>query len=200
MAKIDPRIDAYIAKSADFAKPILTHLRELIHEGCPEVEETLKWSMPAFIHKGILCNLAAFKAHCAFGFWKSKLIFQSHGKNENAMGQFGRITSLRDLPSNKVLLGYIRQAAKLNEDDVKVPSHSKPKAKKELVVPDYFMAALRKNTKALKTFEGFSYSHKKEYVEWITEAKRGETRNKRIATTLLWLSQGKGRNWKYENC
>jgi uncharacterized protein YdeI (YjbR/CyaY-like superfamily) len=196
----DPRIDAYIAKSADFAKPILNHLRTVVHVACPEVEETLKWNFPHFMRQGLLCGMAAFKGHCTFGFWKGALIFPQDKTGDEAMGQFGRITSLSDLPSEKILIGYIKQAVSLNEAGIKVPARTKPKEKKELVVPDYFMAALKKNKQALKSFENFSYSHKKEYVEWITEAKREETRTKRMETALEWLAKGKARHWKYENC
>jgi uncharacterized protein YdeI (YjbR/CyaY-like superfamily) len=204
MGKRDARVDAYIEKSADFAKPILNHLRKLVHEGCPEVEESWKWSFPHFMHKGILCSMAAFKNHCAFGFWKGALVT---GKNdgaedlgEEAMGQFGRISAISDLPSEKVLLGYIKEATRLNDEGIKKPTPAKPKTKKELVIPSYFTAALKKNPKAQATFEKFSYSHKKEYVEWVTEAKREETRNQRLATALDWLEEGKSRHWKYANC
>jgi uncharacterized protein YdeI (YjbR/CyaY-like superfamily) len=204
MPKTDPRVDAYIAKSADFAKPILNHLRRLVHLGCPEVEETWKWSFPHFMYKGILCSMAAFKNHCSFGFWKGRLILgKSVGDGDgerDGMGQFGRLTSLADLPPEKVLLGYIIEAVRLNDAGVKVPTRSAPRVKKDLVVPDYFLAALNKQKKALRTFEDFSYSHKKEYVEWITEAKTEPTREKRIITALAWLAGGKPRYWKYANC
>lgn len=199
MGKKDPRIDAYIAKSADFAKPILTHLRDLIHAACPEVEETLKWGVPHFEYKGILCSMAAFKNHCAFGFWKESLIIdQGNAEIRNeAMGRFGRITALADLPKNGVLIGYIKQAVKLNEEGIKLPAQPKPKAKKELKLPAYFMEALRKNKRALSTFENFSYSDKKDYVEWIVEAKSEETRDRRMKTALEWMAEGKTRHWKY---
>jgi uncharacterized protein YdeI (YjbR/CyaY-like superfamily) len=202
MAAKDPRIDAYIARSPDFAKPILKHLRKLVHSGCPKVEETMKWSSPYFMHKGMLCNMASFKHHCVFGFWKGKLIFKkdAEGVKREAMGHFGRITSLADLPSDRVLLGYIREAAKVNEQGVKLPSKPKPKPKKELIVPDDLQAALGRNKKASTTFDGFSYSHKKEYVEWITEAKRDETRAQRLETAVCWMAEGKPRHWKYVNC
>ena len=202
MGTRDKRIDAYIAKSADFAQPILSYLREVVHEGCPEVEETIKWSFPHFMYKGILCSVAAFKEHCAFGFWKGSLILDSStNKSADAMGQFGRITALKELPPKSVLLGYIKKARQLHDNGVKVPKKPKPRGeKKELVVPDYFLKAVKKNKKALATFEGFSYSHKKEYVEWVTEAKTDETRNRRLQTTVEWLEQGKARNWKYERC
>ncbi len=201
MGKKDPRVDAYIAKSQDFAKPILEHLRDLVHKACPEVEETMKWSFPHFDYKGMMCSMAAFKQHCAFGFWKASLMkdkkLTANAKTETAMGHLGRITSLKDLPNDKVLLSYIKEAKKLNDDGVKLPLKSAAKIKKEVVIPDYFLKAVKKNKTAYKAFESFSPSHKREYVEWITEAKTDETRNKRMATTIEWLSEGKPRNWKY---
>ena len=200
MPTIDKRIDAYIEKSADFAKPVMKHLRELIHDACPDVTETLKWSMPSFEYMGLLCGFAAFKQHCTFGFWKQSLMeTDAFPKNKTAMGSFGRITSLKDLPSDKVMLGLIRQAMELNEKGIKVPKKQVP-AKKELVVPDVLTKALSKNKAAKTTFENFPYSCKKEYVEWITEAKTEPTRDKRLASTIEWLSEGKRRHWKYENC
>ena len=200
MPSYDKRIDAYIEKSAEFAQPVMVHLRELIHKACPEVGETLKWSMPSFEYKGLLCGFAAFKQHCTFGFWKQSLMeTDAFPKNRTAMGSFGRITSLKDLPSDKVMLGLIHQAMELNEKGIKVAK--KPTAaKKELVVPDILTKALSKNKAAKTTFESFPYSCKKEYVEWITEAKTEPTRDKRLATTIEWLAEGKRRNWKYENC
>ena len=199
MPTVDPRVDAYIEKSGAFAKPILTHLRKLVHKGCPDVTETLKWSMPSFEYKGILCGFAAFKRHCTFGFRKQSLMeTDAFPKNKTAMGSFGRITSLDDLPSDKVMIDLIKQAAELNDKGVKVPK--KPAApRKDLVVPLDLTRALSKNKTAKAAFEKFSYSHKKEYVGWIEEAKTEPTRNKRIATTVEWLSEGKSRNWKYEN-
>jgi uncharacterized protein YdeI (YjbR/CyaY-like superfamily) len=200
MPSYDKRIDAYIEKSAEFAQPVMVHLRELIHKACPEVTETLKWSMPSFEYKGLLCGFAAFKQHCTFGFWKQSLMeTDAFPKNKTAMGSFGRITSLKDLPSDKVMLGLIHQAMELNEKGIKVPKKPTP-AKKELVVPDILTKALSKNKAAKTTFESFPYSCKKEYVEWITEAKTEPTRDKRLATTIEWLAEGKRRNWKYENC
>jgi len=196
----DPRIDAYIEKSADFAKPIMTHLRKVIHKASPKITENIKWSMPAFEYKGLVCGFAAFKQHCTFGFWKQSLLEQGAFSSEKtAMGSFGRLTSKKDLPPDEMLIKLIRQAVELNENGVKVDK-KKPAAKKELVVPDYLTAALKKNKAAQKTFDNFPYSCKKEYVEWITEAKTEPTREKRLATTIEWLSEGKRRNWKYENC
>jgi uncharacterized protein YdeI (YjbR/CyaY-like superfamily) len=199
MGKRDPRIDDYIAKSADFAKPILTHLRELIHTACPEVEETLKWRNPSFMHKGLLCGIAAFKQHCLLGFWKDAILFDRKNPNAKPCEIPDRITNVTELPGDKVLLGYIKEAVRLNEEGVKVPK-AKSKPKKELLVPKDLVSALKKNKKAQSTFEDFSYSHKKEYVEWITEAKREETRTQRLATALAWMAEGKARNWKYERC
>jgi len=204
MATKDSRVDAYIAKSADFAKPILTHIRELVHQGCPEVEEAMKWSMPFFMYKGMFCHMASFKTHCSLGFWKSALVTgkdsSSSGEDKDGMGQFGRITSLKDLPGNKKMLGYIKEAKRLNDEGIQKPSKPKPKGPQKLALPAELTAALKKNEKASATFEGFSYSHKKEYVEWITEAKREETRAQRLATTMAWLAEGKPRHWKYANC
>lgn len=198
MGKKDPRIDAYIAKSADFAKPILKHLRKIVHAGCPDVEETLKWSMPHFDYKGVMCGMAAFKQHCVFGFWKKALILaRDTATEEAAMGGFGRITSLADLPSEKRLLQYVKKAAALNEAGIKAPPRIKSKKGEPLEVPDYFSAALKKNAKARKTFEDFPPSKRREYLEWVTEAKREETRRERLATSIKWLAEGKPRHWKY---
>jgi uncharacterized protein YdeI (YjbR/CyaY-like superfamily) len=201
MGKKDNRVDAYIAKSADFAKPILTHLRELVHASCPEVEETMKWSFPNFMYKGMLCSMASFKEHCSFGFWKHSLILgEREGKAAEGAGSLGKITKLADLPPKKVLAGYIKDAMKLNETGIKKPAPPKKKVARELTVPDDLASALKKNAKAQAAFEGFSPSHKREYIEWITEAKTEATRTRRLETTLEWLAEGKPRNWKYMNC
>jgi len=200
MPATDPRVDAYIDNAQDFAKPILNHLRKLVHEACPDVQETMKWSFPHFDYKGMMCSMASFKEHCAFNFWKQVLLEQSAFPAEKtAMGSFGRITSLKDLPSDKTLKKLIVDAARLNDQGVKV---NKPvsKEKKELVVPDILMSALATNALAAETFNNFPYSKKKEYVDWITEAKTDATRDKRLGTTIEWLAEGKARNWKYEKC
>lgn len=198
----DPRIDAFIGQAAPFAQPILRHLRELVHRACPDVEETLKWSMPAFVHRGgILCIMAAFKAHCTFGFWHREMIKVVGGdgaKSKSAMGLFGRITSLDDLPSDAKLLGYLKAAARLNESGTPARAATSRKPKPPPTIPPDLKSALKKNAKAAAAFEAFSPSHRREYIEWITEAKREETRQKRVATTLEWLTEGKSRNWKYE--
>ncbi len=199
MPTVDPRIDAYIEKSADFAKPILTHIRKLVHKAFPNIQETMKWSMPHFDHKGTVCNMGSFKEHCALGFWKQSLLEQdAFPAEKTAMGSFGRIASIKDLPPDKVMIGLIQQAVELNEKGIKVAK--KLAAKTELVVPDDLIKALSKYKVAQTAFEQFSYSHKKEYVQWIEEAKTEPTRNKRLATTIEWLTEGKSKNWKYEKC
>jgi uncharacterized protein YdeI (YjbR/CyaY-like superfamily) len=197
MPKKNPLVDAYIAKSADFAKPILNRIRKLVHAACPQVEEAIKWNTPFFAHKGFLVAMAAFKGHCALIFWKRKLIFGGAASRSVPMGPFGRLTSLADLPADKVLLGYLRKAVELNEAGVKVP-RPKSKSKAKLVVPRYLLAALRKNKKALATFQAFSPSHQREYVQWVTEAKLAETRARRLEKMIQMLARGKSRNWKYE--
>jgi uncharacterized protein YdeI (YjbR/CyaY-like superfamily) len=203
MSALDPRVDAYIEKSADFAKPILSHIRELIHSACSDVEETVKWGFPHFVCKGILCSMASFKRHCAVGFWKGTLIFGSipavSKKKGAAMGQLGRITTIADLPDRKTFMRCVIEAVRLNETGVKLPGKPKP-VKKELVVPPDLMARLKANRKALATFSRFSYSHRKEYVQWINAAKREETREKRLKTAIEWMAAGKSRDWKYTNC
>jgi len=206
MGNQDPRIDAYIDKAADFAKPVLIHLRELIHTACPDVEEGWKWSFPVFMYKdGIMCTLAAFKQHCSFGFWKASLLQDPDHiltvSDKAGMGDMGKITGLKDLPKDAVIKKYIKAAMKLNEEGIKV-ARPKPteEKKKELQVPDYFTKELEKNKAAKEAFNAFSYSHKKEYIQWFEEAKTEPTRAKRMAQALEWITEGKGRNWKYENC
>lgn len=200
MASTDQRIDAYIAKAQPFAQPILKHLRKAVHKGCPDVSETMKWSFPHFMHKGILCSMAAFKEHCAFGFWKGSLIAGAPGLGKEAMGQFGRITSIDDLPSETELVKLVQQAAKLNDEGVKTPKVRKPELPRRSApkAPSEFLAALRNNKKAFAAYEAFSPSHRREYLEWITEAKGADTRKRRMATAIEWMAQGKHRNWKYE--
>jgi uncharacterized protein YdeI (YjbR/CyaY-like superfamily) len=201
MGKKDPRVDAYIANAQPFAQPILKQLRKTVHAACPDVQETMKWSFPHFDYKGIFCAMAGFKAHCTFGFWKGALLKDSvkgmPSGGEKAMGQFGRITALSDLPSDKTLVKIVQAAAKLNDDKIAVPRR-KPKAKPPIKVPAYFTAALTKNKKAMAAFDSFPPSHRREYVEWIVEAKTEETRDRRMAQAIGWIAEGKGRNWKYE--
>jgi uncharacterized protein YdeI (YjbR/CyaY-like superfamily) len=192
--------DSYIKSAAPFAQPILSHLRHLVHKACPDVVETIKWGFPHFEYKGVLCSMAGFKNHCTFGFWKASLMDDTekvlHVAEKHSMGHFDRITSLTDLPSDKVLLSYIKQAAKLNEDDIKLTPR-KIATDKKLSVPAYFLKALNGNEAAFETFKNFSYSNKKEYVQWVEEAKTEATRQKRLETAIDWMSEGKIRNWKY---
>ncbi len=201
MAKKDPRIDAYISKSAEFAKPVLKHLRRLVHQACPDVQETMKWSFPHFEYQGVLCFMSAFKQHCAFGFWKSSVLSESAAKvntsNTQAMGQFGRITSIDDLPSERQMLSLIKKAVKVNESKVRPSPRAAKAAPEPVKVPDYFMAALRRDKKAMAVFTNFSPSHKREYVEWVTKSKSDETRERRLVQAIEWMAEGKPRNWKY---
>lgn len=198
MPTIDPRIDAYIAASPDFARPILEHVRAVVHAACPQVEETMKWSRPHFLYKGILLGMSAFKEHCAVGFWKGSLIVEGH-EGSDGMGQFGRITTLKDLPSKKVLAGYVKQAMKLNDEGVQAPSRA-PSAPRPLSTPDDLAAALAANPAAQATYDKGSPSFKREYVEWLEDAKTAPTRLRRLEQTVEWLAEGKSRNWKYQKC
>lgn len=198
-ARTDRRVDDYIERQAEFAKPILHHLREAVHSACPEAEETLKWGMPAFTYKGdILASMAAFKAHATFGLWRGSLILGEDEKQRTAMGQFGRLTSIADLPGPATLAELIRKAMTLTEQGVK-PIRNKT-AKADIPTPEDLEAALKQNPSALTTFTNFAPSCRREYVEWVTEAKRPDTRAKRIADAVVWMAEGKRRNWKYEKC
>ena len=160
---MDKRIDDYISKSADFAKPILNHLRKIIHVACPQVEETIKWGFPHFGYKGMMCSMASFKQHCAFGFWKASLMKDADtllDNNGNAMGHAGKIKSLKDLPSDKILIGWVKEAMKLNDEGIKFPDRTRKKP--EIIVPASLKKGLIKNGKASATFNNFSPTHKKE--------------------------------------
>lgn len=194
MASRDPRVDQYIAKAQPFARPVLKHLRKIVHTGCPDVEETMKWSFPHFQYKGMLCSMAAFKAHCVFGFWNHSMM-SADQKSSDAMGQFGRLTSIDDLPADKTLIAMVKKAVALNDAGVKPNRVKSPKAPVD--TPDYMMTALRKNKKAMATFEGLPPSHRREYVEWVVEAKADDTRERRLKTAIEWMAEGKIRNWKY---
>ena len=197
MGKRDPKVDAYIRKAAPFARPILNELREIVHAACPDVEEAMKWSFPHFLYKGMLCSMASFKQHAAFGFWKGSLVTGGPPK-ENAMGHFGRIASRSDLPSKTVLTGFVKQAAALNGQGVKVARVPKKAPPKPIAVPTDLTAAWRKNAKAKAGFAALSPSQRREYLEWITEAKTADTRARRLAQAIEWMAEGKSRNWKYE--
>jgi uncharacterized protein YdeI (YjbR/CyaY-like superfamily) len=197
MTRRDPRIDAYVKKSAPFARPILAHLRAVVHEACPTVEETVKWGAPSFEHKGLLCGMAAFKAHCTFGFWKHSLVVGEEERASEAMGSFGRLTSVEDLPGKAELKRLIKRAVELNEQGIKV-ERPKRAPRKALPLPPELKAALAKDAAARRIFEAFSPSHRREYAEWIGEAKGADTRARRLAQAMGWIRAGKHRNWKYE--
>lgn len=202
MGQYNEKVDAYIAKSADFAKPILIHLRELVHRAEPNIIEGIKWGFPFFDYKGPVCQMASFKQHCAFGFWKAKLLLDPKGYvkgegDESAAGSFGRITSLQDLPPDDVLIGFIHQAIAINEKGIKV--EKKPAAPKaEVAMTPEFDQMLRANLAAMDHFEKFSPSKKREYLEWFAEAKSDATREKRMQQGIEWIAEGKSRNWKYQ--
>ncbi|HXS58436.1 MAG TPA: YdeI/OmpD-associated family protein [Hanamia sp.] len=201
MANKDKRIDVYIANSPDFARPILIHLRDLVHAACPNVEETIRWGFPHFDHKGIMCSLASFKNHCAFGFWKASLMKDAEVlkyNNQKAMGHAGKIQSLPDLLSDKIIILQIKEAMKLNEDGIKLPERKNEDKKPVLITPDILKKELVRNRKASNTYKNLSFTHKNEYIEWIEEAKNEATKQKRILTTIEWLMEGKTRNWKYD--
>jgi uncharacterized protein YdeI (YjbR/CyaY-like superfamily) len=195
--QVDPRVDAYIKKAQPFAQPILEHLRQAVHRTVPEVKETMKWSTPHFDYKGMFCGIAAFKEHVAFGFWKAGLM-KDHlpGSGLSAAGQFGKITSIKDLPSGKELARILKVARQLNDDEVKAPPMRKS-PRPALKAPADLLAALARNKKAQATFDAFPPGQKREYIAWVVEAKQAATREKRIATAVEWMAEGKIRNWKY---
>ncbi|NUN49016.1 MAG: YdeI/OmpD-associated family protein [Candidatus Brocadiae bacterium] len=195
------RVDAYIAGAAPFARPILTKIREAFHRGCPGIEERIKWGVPSFEKRGLVGGMAAFKAHATFGFWRGGELEDPAGilkGRDRASFMAVRVEDIAQLPPVRVLAEYVRRAAALN--DLPKPPAPPKKKKPELRVPPDLAKALKGNARARAAFEGFPPSHRREYIEWITEAKRPETRSRRLATTLEWLAQGKSRNWKYENC
>lgn len=197
MSKRDKRIDAYIAKSADFARPILTYFRDVVHSACPEVEETMKWNSPTFMYHGsMLCGMAAFKEHCRIIFWKGELMKGPDG-SDATVAAIGKPAKIADLPSKRVLTSFIRQGMKLTDAGVKLNQARARKTKPVLETPADLIAALEKNKKAWQAFEAFTPSHRREYIEWIEEAKREETRRRRIAQTVALVAEGKDRHWKY---
>jgi hypothetical protein len=204
-----PAVDAYIAKAAPFAQPILLHLRDVIHQAAPDVEEAIKWSMPFFVYRGIiLANMAAFKQHCSFGLWGKEAVstLRSEGAVSGGnMGSFGRLTSLDDLPPRSQLLRYVQLATQAIDSGERTSSISRPRspvrvAKPADIVPEALSLALNANKLASSNFAAMSPSCRREYNQWIADAKRGETRQKRVATAIEWIADGKSRNWKYEQC
>jgi uncharacterized protein YdeI (YjbR/CyaY-like superfamily) len=203
MEHYDNRVDAYIEKSPEFAKPILEYLRELVHQTAPQITETMKWSTPFFDYKGVVCAMAAFKQHCSFGFWKASLLYDPQkilSLADQAAGSFGRLSSIDDLPPREVLVEFILQAIALNEDNKVKPAPPKKALaeRAELVIPDYFIKFLEAHPQAWLNLNQFSYSQKKEYIDWIVDAKAEATRLKRMETAAEWLTEGKSRHWKYK--
>ena len=198
----DRRVDAYIGNAPEFAQPILIKLRELMHIACPDVTETIKWGAPAYEYKGVLAIMAAMKHHAVFNLWKGELIPEVKElyseKFSTAMGTFGKITSVDDLPPDDKVIGWIRQSMELNERGVKLPQRSRSEPKPEADVPEDLIAALEQNEPARSTFEGFTPAKRREYVDWITEAKTDATRQKRLTQAVEWMAEGKHRNWKYD--
>lgn len=197
----DARVDAYIAKSAPFAQPILEHLRKLVHIAAPAVTETIKWGFPFFDYKGPVCHMSAFKEHMAFGFWKASMLNDPKGllqQAEASAGSLGKITSLLDLPSDDILLDFIRQAVHINENDIKPAEKKAPKPKEAIDMPADFADLLAANPAAQAHYDKFSPSAKREYLEWIVDAKSDATRQKRLQTAIEQIEEGKTKNWKYQ--
>ena len=196
MLKTDKRVDAYVVNAKEFARPILERLRAIVHEGCPGCEETIKWGHPSFTYHGILCGMIAFKERCALHFWKSNLLGPKGENDPEWQALLYQMKTVSDIPPKKTLLALIEKAMELNETGAKLPK-APPKAKRVLDMHPVFLAAIKKNKKALAAFDGFSPSHKREYIEWITDAKAEATRDRRIAQAVEWMAEGKPRNWKY---
>lgn len=195
------QVDRYILNAAPFAQPILHHIRALVHHACPLVEEKIKWGFPHFDYMDApMCSMAGFKQHCAFGFWKVSLmkdaaLFDTNTE-ESSMGHLGKIRSITDLPSDKKIISWIKEAMALNENGIKVQKSVKPKS--EIPIPNEFKSMLSKNKRAHHHFEAFTKGAQREYLEWITDAKTAPTKEKRMLQAIEWISEGKKRNWKYE--
>lgn len=203
MKNTNPEVSAYIAQAAPFARPILTRIRKAVHKGCPDIEEKLKWGVPSFEKAGLVCGIAAFKAHATFGFWRGSQLDDPKGilrAKGTASFMAEKLTDVSQLPADGILAEYVKRAVALNLSGEKSPMSRPRKKRPEAKVPPDLAAALNQNAKARATFDGFPPSHRREYIDWITEAKRPETREKRLAQTLELLVEGKSRNWKYENC
>jgi uncharacterized protein YdeI (YjbR/CyaY-like superfamily) len=203
MKNTDPRVDAYIEKAAPFARPILERVRKAFHAGCPDIEETIKWGCPAFELNGMVGGMAAFKKHASFGFWKAAEMKDPEGlfggeAKASFMGV--KVTDVRELPTQMVLVAYVGEAVALNREKAKKPrgkAAAKPRAKETLDVPQELLDALAVDPAARATWDGFSYTHRKEYAEWVATAKRQQTRDRRLEQAVAWMAEGKPRNWKY---
>ena len=199
MSTTDPRIDAYIARQADFAKPILDELRRRVHAACPTAQEAIKWGAPAFTYNGkLLAVMAGFKQHAAFNLWHGKQVVGADSAAQDGMGQYGRITAMKYLPSKRETTAHIRAAMALIDAGTTARTASKPKPPPEL--PDDLAKAMAGNKAARVTWDGFTPGKRRDYADWITEAKRDETRARRVAQSVEWLAEGKVRHWKYQDC
>lgn len=198
MPTLDPRVDAYIDNAPAFARPILTELRARVHRACPDVVETIKWRMPSFEHHGLLAGMAAFKAHCTFGLWKDAVL-RREGEHATTLERAGCLRSRADLPPKAAFAKALKRAMALNAEGTALP---RKKAQKRAPIPMHpeLKRALATTTRAKATFDALAPSHQREYLEWITEAKKDDTRARRIEQTVEWLTAGKKRNWKYERC
>ena len=205
MRRTDPRVDAYIERAPEYARPILNKLRRLFHRACPSIEENIKWGTPSFEHGGLVVGMAAFRKHVSFGFWKARAMSDPEGLfggNAKASPFAIKVASVKGLPADKVIVAYVKEAVELNEKGAKAKpaGAKKKKARPAPKLPDDFAATLRRNEKAWATYQELSPSNKREYVEWVSDAKREATREKRIATAVEWMAEGKERNWKYKRC
>ncbi len=200
MSSHDPRVDAYIEKSAGFARPILERLRAVVHEACPQVEEDIKWSMPSFQYGGrILCHMAAFKQHASFGFWQHAAV--TDGQSREGMGSLGKLASPKDLPAKRELVALLRKAmALIDAGPTPATARARPAPRSALPVPADLRDALAGHAQAKATFDGFSPSARRDYIEWIIEAKREDTRARRLEQAVAWMAEGKTRHWKYQKC
>lgn len=198
MKNTSSKFDVYIAKAPAYAQPILKKLRALFHQAYPDIHEAIKWGHLTFEHKGIVAGMAAHTQHVRFGFWKAKLVGAAGFATSEDTGYGAmKLAKVSELPADKVLIAQIKRAVKRNEEGIKLARPKPATPRPDLQAPDYLIAALKKNKAALKTFEGFTYSNRKDYVEWLTEAKQQATREKRLASALEWMAEGKSRNWKY---
>lgn len=198
MVTLDPRFDAYIAKAAPFAQPILRELRARMHKVCPDVVETIKWRNLSFEYHGLLAGMAAFNAHLAFGFWKDELL-KADAALTPTLVKVGRVTELAGLPTAAAFAKAVKKAMALNRDGAPLP-RKKPGKRAPIAMPPAFAQALAAMPKAKKTFDGFPPGKQRDYLEWITEAKKDATRDQRIEQAVAWLAEGKSRHWKYERC
>ncbi|MCB9876458.1 MAG: YdeI/OmpD-associated family protein [Planctomycetes bacterium] len=195
----DPRVDDYLAAAAEWARPILTELRARVHRACPGVVETIKWRRPAFELGGLIGGMSEFKEYCSFGFWQEKALLEAGDEAEAVIEACGKITTLKQLPGKAAFARVLKLALQRNQAGGKLP-RSKAKRHPPLEVPADLAAALARDEAAKEHFDAFAPSYRRDYIEWITGAKKDATRQTRIAQAVEWLRDGKKRHWKYESC